>query len=1331
MAEEAADGACLNPHWSERSRQTGAPGLWDGWGPRGGGRGRVCTHQAHYPMPCDSLLATAPQRHAGDNRVRVEHVLAMRWATDLGQAPPTGWLLDRPVEFLVKYVNRAHVHSEWLTEHAALSLACRKVTNAVNKAERRPFNIADPRNWEPQRVVAHRKGVDGRDEYLIKWDGIGIGLGYELATWEAIHGQDGVPHPLAQHTGLKALIQAMQEREYEAVNRASHRQRGERHSRAGAFAALTAQPDWLPGGPPAAEGVALPQLMPHQLEALNFLRSAYLQEHGVILADDMGLGKTISALAYLRSLRAEFKAERPSLVVAPLCTLPNWATEAKGWAPTTNVVIVHGTPAARQVITDYELWQNVGNSRKRVSKPDIVLTNYETVQNDQALFRSIEWESLVLDEGHRVKAGPKAKVFDALTALKCRHKVLLTGTPVQNSLEELFHLLHFLNPATFPSFDAFTASVDATAAAQAVEGGVEAHAAGVGITPAARAAALISVAAPHMLRRLKRDVLTNLPPRREVHVPVDLTPVQTQWYRKLLMRNHNVLAGRNGNKTVQAQGLRNVVMELRKVCNHPCLVDPVNDLSWSINGGDDAAAQHFNSPMLGSDGFGAAHNLGSPTVNPSSSNDTTSSGGHHAMPPFLYGTPSPPHVEAAASGVRSARLAALVASCGKLALLDVMLPALQQRGHRVLIFSQFQKTLDVLEEYVRLRFGRTTYERVDGTMQVGLRQAAIGRFNAEGSSRFVFLLSTRACGLGINLATADTVIIYDSDWNPHQDVQAMSRAHRIGQTRSVAVFRLFTRYTVEERILEFAKRKMALDNIFKGQQRSTEARRLLQDVLRWGADRLFTEDDEDAVGEADLATALPEPGGRHAVPPGSATADLVARYDQGNAVPSNAAGGERSRGRIQYSQADVGTLLDNARATLHEDGDDGGMVGIPAMVAPPPPCGLADAGAPSSGGMAPFGFLSGPDALPRVGDDDDLGLDLGVSLWTFDDPLGDDNAGGMFPSGMGLSPGRAPDFEDALLGDDEEMRCFVQSEFGYDQHIDTPPGSGGNNPGEDGGEDGGDEGPDGFLLTPAFWDNLMAKPCEAMEAAETAQRELGVDGPLPAEYHTTGVGGRVKMRGRKRPSEAYVVSLHQQAEAELDAAAHHRGGARQNRRGAVVGIPPVHGGGGATVSGAWAFPLAPSDEDPSSGAPVSRSEQQQQQQQQRGMATTRRARASPGVLRGQRKDVDSILQTLRLPPALAAWVLHLGQFLVFAEPAASASRTTQLAVPTLVALTLVAADATGTVVDASLRSPVALGQLFGLMPETVESYCAAVSTRVHPYLIYMAAGHGRGTPNTV
>ena len=331
-------------------------------------------------------------------------------------------------------------------------------------------------------------------------------------------------------------------------------------------------------------------------------------------------------------------------------------------------------------------------------------------------------------------------LFQDLILIKSKHKLLLTGTPLQNNLKELFTLLNFLDPKSF-NIEALEERFVTLEQQEHVD---QIH----------------QILAPHLLRRLKKDVLKGLPPKQEQIVRVELSPMQREWYKTLLAKHYPTLtAAEAGSRsrsslmpaTEVARGMSNLVMQLRKCCNHPYLFDGAE---------------------------------------PHPTNDQD----------------------------QAATLRSLISSSGKLELVDRMVTRLIKRGHRVLIFSQFTRVLDILEDWLHYR--NIGYQRIDGAVAGASRQKRIDRFNhvaadkssgAGGSS--VFLLSTRAGGQGINLATADTVIIFDSDWNPHNDLQAQSRAHRLGQKRPVMVYRLVTRATVEERMMQQMKEKLILEHL--------------------------------------------------------------------------------------------------------------------------------------------------------------------------------------------------------------------------------------------------------------------------------------------------------------------------------------------------------------------------------------------------------------------------------------------------------------------------------------------------------------------------------------
>ncbi|XP_075762430.1 chromodomain-helicase-DNA-binding protein 5 isoform X4 [Pelodiscus sinensis] len=573
-------------------------------------------------------------------------------------------------------------------------------------------------------------------------------------------------------------------------------------------------------------------LHPYQLEGLNWLRFSWAQGTDTILADEMGLGKTVQTIVFLYSLYKEGHSKGPYLVSAPLSTIINWEREFEMWAPDFYVVTYTGDKESRAVIreNEFSFEDNAIRSGKKVFrmrkeaqiKFHVLLTSYELITIDQAVLGSIEWACLVVDEAHRLKNN-QSKFFRVLNSYKIDYKLLLTGTPLQNNLEELFHLLNFLTPERFNNLEGFLEEF-------------------ADISKEDQIKKLHDLLGPHMLRRLKADVFKNMPAKTELIVRVELSQMQKKYYKFILTRNFEALNSKGGGNQVS---LLNIMMDLKKCCNHPYLF-PV------------AAVE---APVL-----------------PNGSYDGNS----------------------------------LVKSSGKLMLLQKMLKKLRDGGHRVLIFSQMTKMLDLLEDF--LEYEGYKYERIDGGITGGLRQEAIDRFNAPGAQQFCFLLSTRAGGLGINLATADTVIIYDSDWNPHNDIQAFSRAHRIGQNKKVMIYRFVTRASVEERITQVAKRKMMLTHLVVrpglGSKSGSMTKQELDDILKFGTEELFKDDVEGMMSQGQRI-ALPEP-----VPPfpeapsskgGAVTPNMKKKH--GSTPPGDNKDVEDSS-VIHYDDAAISKLLD-------------------------------------------------------------------------------------------------------------------------------------------------------------------------------------------------------------------------------------------------------------------------------------------------------------------------------------------------------------------------------------------------------------------------------------
>lgn len=477
---------------------------------------------------------------------------------------------------------------------------------------------------------------------------------------------------------------------------------------------VTTQPTMLKGG----------TLKEYQIKGLQWMISLYNNNLNGILADEMGLGKTIQTISLITHIIEKKKNNGPFLVIVPLSTLTNWNNEFEKWAPDVAKVVYKGPPNARKQQQQQIRWGQF----------QVLLTTYEYIIKDRPILSKIKWTHMIVDEGHRMKNAQSKLSSTLSTYYTTRYRIILTGTPLQNNLPELWALLNFVLPNIFKSVKSFDEWFNTPFANTGGQDRMD-------LSEEEQLLVirrLHKVLRPFLLRRLKKDVEKDLPDKQERIIKCRFSALQAKLYKQLVTHNKMAVSDGKGGKTGM-RGLSNMLMQLRKLCNHPFVFEPVED-----------------------------------QMNPTRmSND------------LLWRT------------------------AGKFELLDRILPKFRATGHRVLMFFQMTQIMNIMEDFLRLR--GLKYLRLDGSTKSDDRSELLKQFNEPGSDYFCFLLSTRAGGLGLNLQTADTVIIYDSDWNPHQDLQAQDRAHRIGQKNEVRILRLISSNSVEEKILERAQFKLDMD----------------------------------------------------------------------------------------------------------------------------------------------------------------------------------------------------------------------------------------------------------------------------------------------------------------------------------------------------------------------------------------------------------------------------------------------------------------------------------------------------------------------------------------
>ncbi|XP_063222100.1 SWI/SNF-related matrix-associated actin-dependent regulator of chromatin subfamily A containing DEAD/H box 1 homolog isoform X1 [Bacillus rossius redtenbacheri] len=507
----------------------------------------------------------------------------------------------------------------------------------------------------------------------------------------------------------------------------------------------------------------------YQLVGLNWLAVMHDQQVNGILADEMGLGKTIQVIAFLAYLH-EKGDTGPHLIVVPSSTLNNWRNELARWCPALRVALYHGAQEDRKAL-------RVQWVREGLDDVDVILTTYNVVGSlpeEKKLFKILPLRYLVLDEAHMLK-NMATQRYDNLMRINAKQRIMLTGTPLQNNLLELMSLLNFIMPDMFDKKQEYLKSMFAKVPKQSGD-----HDGEISQFEQDQVAQAREIMKPFVLRRLKRDVLKDLPSKTEQTLVCPLSPTQQLLYHNLIsMYTKHDQQGED--KKISSSGI-SMITDLRKAANHPALL-----------------RHHYQEGDLVEIAARLAVESQYKETNPQYILEDL-----HFMSDFEIHQLACTYKRLSGYTLPDT----VVLESGKFSKLDEMLPALAAGNHRVLIFSQFVIMLDIVEEYLRLK--GYLFLRLDGSTPVSVRQELIDEYN-HSPEILVFLLSTRAGGLGINLTAADTVIIHDVDFNPYNDKQAEDRCHRVGQTRDVSVIRLLSEGTIEEVIHKIALDKLRLE----------------------------------------------------------------------------------------------------------------------------------------------------------------------------------------------------------------------------------------------------------------------------------------------------------------------------------------------------------------------------------------------------------------------------------------------------------------------------------------------------------------------------------------
>lgn len=543
----------------------------------------------------------------------------------------------------------------------------------------------------------------------------------------------------------------------------------------------------------------------YQLEGLEWLVSLYENGLNGILADEMGLGKTLQCISFLAFLR-EKGVYGPFLIAAPLSTLANWDSEIKRFAPSLPCIVYHGNKTERAALRK----KHFGTGRGKIAKPEafpIIITSYEIIMNDKSYLDMFRWKFIIVDEGHRIK-NLNCKLIKTLKEFDSANRLLLTGTPLQNNLAELWSLLNFLLPDIFDDLEVFQRWFDVSEIVDENDAQISEE------YRVSIVSNLHNILRPFLLRRLKVDVEKELPPKKEYIIHCNMSPLQRQYYNAALTRTlpsfvesqvqSNLDKSKPRSSGINSSGI--IKKRARKTRLNSSLEevedDAVSDNEFleALEKEADRTFEHNDDDSL----FLTKTTVVDNSVKNLKLQNLFMQLRKVCNHPYLFYYPFDTKTDELKIDEN------LIKNSGKMIILDQLLTSLLARKHRTLIFSQMTGTMDILEDYLNYR--SISYCRIDGSTSQADREIEIAEFR-KNSKIPIFLLSTRAAGLGINLVSADTVIFYDSDWNPQMDLQAQDRAHRIGQTKPVLVYRLASANSVESKILERASAKRKLEKV--------------------------------------------------------------------------------------------------------------------------------------------------------------------------------------------------------------------------------------------------------------------------------------------------------------------------------------------------------------------------------------------------------------------------------------------------------------------------------------------------------------------------------------